>query len=103
MGVFLEQSEDLSTIRLAGAVGIDSAGELKELLLQALASRRELRIVLEEPGDLDVTAMQLLWAARRTAAASGMEFWLEGHAQARVAAALAEAGLEALGPGVDAS
>jgi anti-anti-sigma factor len=103
VGISLEQSEESSTIRLEGAIDIALAGELKALLLEALHSGREVRLPLGGVTDLDVTAMQLLWAARREAKASGVGFAFEGQAQERVSAALAEAGLEKFAPSGEAS
>lgn len=94
MGVALEQGEESSTIRLEGAIDIALAGELRAALLAALTSGGELRVSLGGATDLDVTAMQLLWAARRMADASDVRFAFEGQAQERVTAALAAAGLE---------
>ena len=94
MGVALEQREELSTIRLEGAIDIGLAGELRAALLTALTAGGELRISLGGATDLDVTAMQLLWAARRMADASEVRFAFEGPAQERVTAALALAGME---------
>ena len=94
MSVTLEQNDVLSTIHLEGAIDIVSAGELKALLLEALGSGRPVRAVLEGTTGLDVTAMQLLWAARQTARASEVGFAIGGQAQERISAALAAAGLE---------
>ena len=74
MGVALEQGEESSTIRLEGAIDIALAGELRAALLAALTSGGELLIALGGATDLDVTAMQLLWAARRMADASDVRF-----------------------------
>jgi hypothetical protein len=70
MGVALEQGKESSTIRLEGAIGIASAAELKRLLLKALEVSADVRISVEDAIDLDVTAMQLLWAAKRMPTAS---------------------------------
>ena len=75
MGVTLEQEETLNLLRLEGAVEIGCAAEFKGLLAQALASGRALRISLEGATDLDVTAVQLLWAAERKAKKAGVELF----------------------------
>jgi anti-anti-sigma regulatory factor len=98
VGVALEQGEESSTIRLEGAIDIGLAGELKAALLKALTSGGELRISIGGATDLDVAAMQLLWAARRMADASEMRFGFEGQVQERVTAALDGSGLEFLVP-----
>ena len=95
MGVTLEQSEALNLLRLEGAVDIGCAAEFKGLLEQALGSGCAVRVSLEGATDLDVTAVQLLWAAERKAKGAGV-----GYLDCRalppepVLAALSEAGLQ---------
>jgi anti-anti-sigma regulatory factor len=92
--VTLEQDGALSLIRLQGAIDIFCAQELRELLVQGLKTASEVRVLLAGATDMDVTAVQLLWAARREAKASSVKFAFEGAAPEPVSAALAEAGLE---------
>jgi 16S rRNA U1498 N3-methylase RsmE len=92
--VTLEENDALSRIRLEGAIEIDCAAELKALLVQALSSGKETRIAIEAATHLDVTAIQLLWAAKREAARSGARFALSPPAPEGIAAALREAGFE---------
>ncbi len=61
-------------IRLEGEVSIASAAELKVLLLEALASAQALELDLEHAGAIDVTLLQLAWAAGRQAAGAGSGF-----------------------------
>jgi anti-anti-sigma regulatory factor len=79
-------------IVLEGAVEIDQAAELKRRLQAALAGGGALRVDLERATELDVTAVQLVWAAGRAARAAGVGFTL-APPPAAVIAALAEAGL----------
>ena len=58
-------------IRLAGELTLTSAAELKNLLLQGLASGNDLRLDLEQAEAIDITLMQLLWAAGREADRKG--------------------------------
>jgi anti-anti-sigma factor len=92
--IILEQSETLSVIRLEGLIDISCAAELKKLLLQALASGKEMRISLERAGDFDVTAVQLLWAAVREARKSGVGLTFVGVVPKEIADTLADAGFE---------
>ena len=92
--VSLEQDGALSRIRLEGAIDIGCAQELKELLVQGLTAGSEVRVLLAEATDLDVIAVELLWAARREAKVSSVGFAFEGQTPEPVAAALAEAGFE---------
>lgn len=101
MPVTLEQSEKLSLIRLEGAVDIASAADLKKVLLEALESGTEVRVSLEGATDLDVTAVELLWAAEREAGRSSVTFALAGEAPERVTAALIHAGFEKFPVSVD--
>jgi anti-anti-sigma regulatory factor len=94
VAVTLEESEALSLIRLQGAIDIGCAAELKKLLLQALGSGREVRVAQQGATDLDVTAVQLLWAAAREAKGAGVKFSLTGPASKEISAALGEAGLQ---------
>jgi anti-anti-sigma factor len=102
MAVTLDQSEARCVIRLGGEINIASAAEMKKLLLQALALGRELRVDLEGATELDVTALQLLWAAEREARGSGRGFTLAGRVPEEIAATARDAGLEKFPVGVDA-
>jgi anti-anti-sigma regulatory factor len=92
----LKRSRKSSVIRLEGAIDIAAAAELRKLLLQACGSGREVRVELEAATDLDVTAVQLIWAARRSAEAAGVAFTLSGALAQSVATALGDAGLEGI-------
>ena len=61
-------------IRLEGEVNITAAAELKGLLLEGLASAQQLEVDLERSGEIDVTVLQLVWAAGREAASAGSGF-----------------------------
>ncbi len=94
MGIALEQSEESSVIRLDGTINITMAGELKKSLLQALTGGKAVLLSLDKVTDLDVTAMQLLWAARLEAKASGVGFTVIDSVPEPVTSALECAGLE---------
>jgi ABC-type transporter Mla MlaB component len=94
MGVTLEQSEALNLLRLEGPVGISCAAEFKGLLSQALDSGCEVRVSLEGTTDLDVTAVQLLWAAERKARGAGVQYSIVDRPPEPVLAALSESGLQ---------
>ena len=67
MSVTMQRSESDLLIRLEDAVNVTSAEELKSLLLEGLVSGRDLYLDLERVEEIDVTVMQLLWAAGREA------------------------------------
>jgi hypothetical protein len=90
----MEQSGAVRTIRLEGVVDIGCAAELKETLVAALAAGGETHVLLEPGTALDVTAVQLLWAAERAARAAELPWALEGRAPEAVAAMVREAGFE---------
>jgi anti-anti-sigma regulatory factor len=58
-------------IRLEDVVTVTSAEELKSLLLEGLVSGRVVHLDLERAEEIDVTVLQLLWAARREADRKG--------------------------------
>lgn len=94
MPVTLEQKDALTFIRLEGAIDVGCAGELKELLMEELKSGAPIYVALESTTVLDVTAVQLLWAAAREAQRVGVEFGFKGQTPEAVRCALAEVGIE---------
>ena len=94
MPATLDQNERLCLIRLEGEVNISSAAELKKLLIEALASGKELRLDLECATGLDVTALQLFWAAERAARGFGVGFTLVGCVPEEISVALSDSGFE---------
>jgi anti-anti-sigma factor len=94
MPLTLEQGETASVVRLEGEVDISLAAELKGLLLQALSTGRETHLSLARVTALDVTAVQVLWAAERNARTSGVAFALDGQVPEPVSAALKNAGFD---------
>lgn len=94
MPVTLEQNDAVNLIRLEGAVDISSAGELKQLQLLALETGGEMHVAVDRLTSLDVTAIELLWAAEREASKNDIGFSFDGSPPAEVVSALGEAGLE---------
>ena len=72
MPVTMETREVNSLLRLEGTVNVTSAEQLKGLLLAGLAAGKELQVNLELAEEIDITVMQLLWAAEREAACAGI-------------------------------
>lgn len=77
MPVTLDQSRTQCVISLSGAVDIRCAAELKNVLVEALSLKRGLHVDLTGVTEVDVTALQLLWAAELEARASGTELTLD--------------------------
>ncbi len=94
MPVTLEQSEVASTVRLVGEINIASAAELKKVLMEALVPGKQVRVELDSVTEIDVTALQLLWAAQREAERVGVGFARSGPVREAIAAVADEAGLD---------
>jgi anti-anti-sigma regulatory factor len=90
-------------LRVEGNLDIECAGELKRLLIEAVALGKPLRLDLAQVGELDVTAIQLLWAGKCFAEKAGVAFALAGDLPGRSRGALGDAGFENLfGPAAGA-
>jgi anti-anti-sigma regulatory factor len=63
----LEQFETHALIQLKSEATVGSAASLKTELLDALATGLDVRADLSEIDEIDLTAMQLFWAAAREA------------------------------------
>lgn len=94
MPVTLEQNDALTCIQLEGVIDVACAAELKELLMEKLQSDSAVYVSLESATSVDVTAVQLLWAAAREAQRAGVEFGFKGQTPEGVRCALAAAGIE---------
>jgi anti-anti-sigma factor len=70
----LEIADQRCVVRLEGEIDINCSEELKSTLVEALSQRRELQVDMTRASDLDITVIQLLWAAVRAAAKSGIPF-----------------------------
>jgi anti-anti-sigma factor len=92
--VTLEQSEVECSVRLVGEINVASAAELKRVLMEALAPGKTVCVEMKNVTEIDVTALQLLWAARREAESGGVGFARSGLVPEAILAIAAEAGLE---------
>lgn len=92
MPIRKEDSDGMSQIYLDGDIDIVAAVEIKSILLDALGSGNELRVNLENATDLDVTSVQLLYAADRAASRAGIRFSFE-HIPDSLSDSLMQAGL----------
>jgi len=89
----LEEGSTTFTLRLDGEMEIGDALDLKRLLLVALGSRKEMRIELIGVTELDITSMQLLWAAVTEASTIGSSISFEDPIPEYAASSLSQAGL----------
>jgi len=92
MPVNLDESEGISLIRIEGDVGIAMAAEMKDLLVKALASGKDLHISMASAAELDVTALQLFYAAGREAAKSGVKLTLDDRVPDEIFSAMTDGG-----------
>ena len=63
----VERNEAEWIISLEGDYSMSAAVELKSLLLEGLASTKLLKLDLESASEIDVSLLQLLWAAESAA------------------------------------
>ena len=82
-------------INLRENVDISDAVDLKQALLDAILSRKELCLDLSSVTDLDITAVQLLWAAARESRNAGIAFTLLGAVPEAVTSTVRDAGFDA--------
>lgn len=74
MSIVVKGQGKSRTIHLEGAVDITAAAELKAALVKAFQSARSVHLALDGVTELDVTAVQLLWAAAQQARQAGSLF-----------------------------
>jgi anti-anti-sigma factor len=92
--VTFDRSAEPPAIRLEGEVDISQAGELKRVLLEALEAKQAVAIAMEKATSMDVTALQLLWAAEREARTAGVSLSVRGAVPEALGATAREAGFE---------
>jgi anti-anti-sigma factor len=96
MGIALEESDAGTKVTLAGTVDIACAAEFKRLLMRALSSSLAVHVSLSQATYLDVTAVQLLWAAEHHAQRLGKQFTIGDQSSATVLDLLADSGFPAM-------
>ncbi len=94
VAIVLEKTDEASCLRLQGSVDISSAEELKKILVDAMKPGEELRLVWAAATYLDVTAIQLLWAAEREARRLGVKWVFADPVPEPIKLALRKAGFE---------
>ena len=95
--VSASRSGKTSVLNLAGKIDIRCAGELKDAFLNALQGGNQIQVKIDGASDLDVTALQLLWAGRMAAGRSGADFAVSGEPAESIRRQVAELGMEELG------
>jgi len=78
MRVACERTEDGAVVTAEGRLTASQAGLLHQSLLDAFAGSRRVELSLRGVQEADVSFLQLLCAAHRTAAARGVAFLVNG-------------------------
>ena len=69
-----ETAQAEKTLRLEGSLTVLQIGELRTQVMEALKSTKKLTLDLEQAAAVDVTCLQVLYAARRYAEDNGKGF-----------------------------
>lgn len=85
--------DDGLLLRLDGAVTVENAEELCQILREALAAAPRVRVELATDCEADTAGLQLFCAAHRTALANGNRFTLKAQTPENFRATLQNAGL----------
>jgi hypothetical protein len=94
MPVSISQLGSQRLIVLEGTLGVACSAELKSLLLDEISSGRRLHVDLERAEEIDITILQLLWAAEREAETRGVG--MISHPSEAAASAARDAGFGAI-------
>lgn len=87
------QTDPVVALALEGEISIASAAPLKQELQTALASEKDIAVSLALASALDITAVQLLWAAAHEARLAGRRFTFDEPVPPSIATSLAGAGI----------
>jgi len=100
MPISIQQIDEMYRIQLDGAIAIPSAAKLKLFILNGLSSEQKLCFDLQNATELDITALQLLWAAERESGIAGLPATISGQVPDSILAAAVNAGFQAfpMGP-----
>ncbi|HMG87991.1 MAG TPA: STAS domain-containing protein [Terracidiphilus sp.] len=93
MAVDVDTREGIRYIRLADALDIAQAAELKCALMDAIPSSQRVCIQVAAVSAIDVTIAQLLWAAVFHAKSAGSDLILEGPLSEAVDKSLSATGI----------
>lgn len=93
MGITSSTAKETTVVELRGSVDISQAADLKTLLCDAIASSPSVTIEAGEVSEMDITSIQLLWAAQRRARAEGKTFRIGGSWNPALETGLRESGL----------
>jgi len=94
MSVTVEQASQGSRVRLAGSITVNCAAELHRALLDALHTKQNIEMDMEQTTELDASAIQLLYRACVAAGNAGLCLEPAGVLPSVVEAAFRDAGLD---------
>jgi anti-anti-sigma factor len=91
----LQVSDQCCVVLLEGDIDISSSEELKSVFVEALSYMRDMQLDITQASSLDITAIQLVWAASRKAAKQGSAFRMAGSSPEQIRRNAISGGLEA--------
>jgi anti-anti-sigma factor len=94
MPISLDNAPSINTLRFEGSIDIAVAAELKDSLQEAIALGKPVELNLSDSTYMDITALQLFWAAVQSAKGSGTSFTVSGKVPEEIAVVLREAGFD---------
>lgn len=96
MSISTKNMDGVPCIALSNVVDIAQASELKQALTEAIGSTPRVSIQVSATTSIDVTTLQLLWAAVLCSSLSGTEIVIEGSWSPQVEESLLASGLTPL-------
>lgn len=84
MNCILEQSEETVTLSISGAISIEDAADFKSALVEALACGTQIEVNMNSVDSVDLSCLQTLCSAHRTALKGGKRLMLSGNINALV-------------------
>jgi anti-anti-sigma regulatory factor len=90
----LDVQDGKALLRLPGDINVAGSAELKQLLVQAFSTGKEVQLDLSTAATLDIAAIQLFWAAARHAEKTGTAFTVAGVVPEAILNGVREAGFE---------
>jgi ABC-type transporter Mla MlaB component len=92
-GIHMITKDTVTSVSICGPMTIDKIGELRDGLLKAFDVGQKVELSLQEVTDLDLTGLQLLCSAHRTAIAGHLSFSIVGRDGAAVLPVVTSSGM----------
>jgi anti-anti-sigma regulatory factor len=89
-----EEQEAKAVVRLSGDINVAGSAELKQFLVQAFATGKGVQLDLSAATNLDISAIQLLWAAGRHAEKTKTSLTAAATVSAELKSGVRDAGFE---------